>query len=104
MNGLILQIIHTIFDSDASLFEKGIAAFNLATGFGDEAKWLAKTVGVSDAIVDGTRVVDGIKFKSFIEYNKAWKQFFKDNPNPTIDQLFNQAKILMMEIYGTEVF
>ena len=39
-----------------------------------------------------------------IEYNKAWKQFFKDNPNPTIDQLFNQAKILMQEIYGTEVF
>ena len=29
---------HTIFDSDASLFEKGIAAFDLATGFGDEAK------------------------------------------------------------------
>lgn len=39
-----------------------------------------------------------------IEYNKAWKQFFEDNPNPTIDQLFNQAKILMKEIYGTEVF
>ena len=46
---------YTIFDSDASLFEKGIAAFDLATGFGDEAKWLAKTVGFSDAIVDGAK-------------------------------------------------
>ena len=46
---------NTLFDSDASAFEKGIAAFDLATGFGDEAKWFAKTVGVSDAIVDGAK-------------------------------------------------
>ncbi|MBR5810953.1 MAG: hypothetical protein IKY36_06200 [Bacteroidales bacterium] len=64
---------NTLFDSDASAFEKGIAAFDLATGFGDEAKWFAKTVGVSDAIVDGVRVVDGIKFKSFTRNN------FRDN-------------------------
>ena len=64
---------NTLLDSDASLFEKGIAAFDLATGFGNEAKWLARTVGISDAIVDGTRVVDGIKFKSFTERN------FRDN-------------------------
>ena len=157
--------VYTILDSDASGFEKGIAAFDLATGFGDEAKWLAKTVGVSDAIIDGARVVDGIKFKSFTErnfrdnlmrltgetpdaskhahhifpkgvkgfskteinpndphfgiwldadvhlgegraseYNKAWEMFFKDNPNPTTDQLFDQARKLMKEIYGTEVF
>ena len=51
----IVDNVHTILDSDASLFDKGIAAFDLATGFGDEAKWLAKTVGVSDAIVDGTK-------------------------------------------------
>ena len=63
----------TILDPDASGFEKGIAAFDLATGFGDEAKWLAKTVGVSDAFVDGVRVVDGIKFKSFTRGN------FRDN-------------------------
>ena len=161
----IADNVRTLFDSDASGFEKGIAAFDLVTGFGDEAKWLARTVGVSDAIVDGAKVVDGIKFKSFtinnfrdnlmrltgetpdaskhahhifpkgvqgfsdteinpndphfgiwldadvhlgdgraIEYNKAWEKFFEANPNPTTDQLFNQAKILMKEIYGTEVF
>ena len=69
----IVDNANTLLDPDASLFEKGIAAFDLATGFGDEAKWLAKTVGVSDAIVDGARVVDGIKFKSFTERN------FRDN-------------------------
>ena len=51
----IADNVRTLFDSDASGFEKGIAAFDLATGFGDEAKWLAKTVGVSDAIVDGAK-------------------------------------------------
>ena len=64
---------NTLFDSDASAFEKGIAAVDLVTGFGDEAKWFAKTVGISDAIVDGARVVDGIKFKSFTRNN------FRDN-------------------------
>jgi RHS repeat-associated protein len=68
-----VEDVNTIFDSDASGFEKGIAAFDLVTGFGDEAKWLARTVGVSDAIVDGARVVDGIKFKSFTRSN------FRDN-------------------------
>ena len=47
--------VRTLFDSDASAFEKGIAAVDLVTGFGDEAKWLAKTVGVSDGIVDGAK-------------------------------------------------
>ena len=51
----IADNVRTLFDSDASGFEKGIAAFDLATGFGNEAKWLAKTVGVSDAIVDGAK-------------------------------------------------
>ena len=51
----IADNVRTLFDPDASGFEKGIAAFDLATGFGDEAKWLAKTVGVSDAIVDGAK-------------------------------------------------
>ena len=69
----IADNVRTLFDSDASGFEKGIAAFDLATGFGDEAKWLAKTVGVSDAIVDGARVIDGVKFKSFTRGN------FRDN-------------------------
>ena len=69
----IVDNVYTILDSDASGFEKGIAAFDLVTGFGDEAKWLAKTVGVSDAIIDGARVVDGIKFKSFTRHN------FRDN-------------------------
>ena len=69
----IADNFRTLFDSDASGFEKGIAAFDLVTGFGDEAKWLARTVGVSDAIVDGARVVDGIKFKSFTRSN------FRDN-------------------------
>ena len=69
----IVDNVHTILDPDASGFEKGIAAFDLATGFGDEAKWLARTVGVSDAIVDGARVVDGVKFKSFTKRN------FRDN-------------------------
>ena len=161
----IVDNAHTIIDSDASLFEKGVAVFDLATGFGDEVKWFAKTVGVSDAIVDGARVIDGIKFKSFternfrdnlmrltgetpdaskhahhifpkgvknfskteinpndphfgiwldadvhlgegraIEYNKAWEKFFEVNQRPTTDQLFDQARKLMKEIYGTEVF
>ena len=52
----IADNVRTLFDSDASGFEKGIAAFDLATGFGDEAKWFAKTVGGSDAIVDGAKV------------------------------------------------
>ena len=38
------------------------------------------------------------------EYNKTWEKFFKDNSNPTTDQLFDQARKLMKEIYGTEVF
>lgn len=39
-----------------------------------------------------------------IDYNKAWEKFFRENPTPTTDQLFDQAKKLMKEIYGTEVF
>ena len=69
----IVDNVRTIFDSDASGFEKGIAAFDLATGFGDEAKRIAKYVGVSDAIIDGARTIDGIKFKSFTRNN------FRDN-------------------------
>ena len=69
----IVDNAHTIIDPDASLFEKGVAGIDLATGFGDEVKWFAKAVGVSDAVVDGTRVIDGIKFKSFTRNN------FRDN-------------------------
>ena len=68
-----IEDVRTILDSDASDFERGIATIDLLTGFGDEAKWIARTVGVSDAIVDGARVVDGIKFKSFTRSN------FRDN-------------------------
>ena len=161
----IADNVYTLLDSDASLFEKGVATFDLATGFGDELKWAARAVGVSDAIVDGTKTVDGVKFKSFtvknfrenlkrltgeapdaskhahhifpkgitdfsktsinpndphygiwldkdlhlgekraIEYNMAWKKFFIDNPTPTTDQLFDHAKLLMKEIYETDVF
>lgn len=32
-----------------------IATIDLLTGFGDEVKWFAKAVGVSDAIVDGAK-------------------------------------------------
>ena len=160
-----IEDVRTILDSDASDFERGIATVDLLTGFGDEVKWFAKAVGVSDAIVDGARVIDGIKFKSFternfrdnlmrltgetpdaskhahhifpkgvknfskteinpndphfgiwldadvhlgegraIEYNKAWEKFFEVNQRPTTDQLFDQARKLMKEIYGTEVF
>ena len=58
LEGEILDYIdnvNTLLDTDASSFEKSIAAFDLATGFGDEAKWVARTVGVSDAIVDGAK-------------------------------------------------
>lgn len=58
LEGEVLDIVdnaNTLLDTDASAFEKGIAAFDLATGFGDEAKWVARTVGVSDAIVDGAK-------------------------------------------------
>ena len=51
----IVDNVHTLFDQDASGLEKAIAGFDLVTGFGDEVKWAAKTVGVSDAIVDGAR-------------------------------------------------
>ena len=64
LEGEVLDIVdnaNTLLDTDASAFEKGIAAFDLVTGFGDEAKWLAKTVGVSDAIVDRTKTVDPVK-------------------------------------------
>ena len=37
-------------------------------------------------------------------YNVAWNDFFKENPNPTTDELFEQARKLMKEIYDTEVF
>ena len=40
------------------LHPRGFAVIDLATGFGDEAKWLAKTVGVSDGIVDGAKAAD----------------------------------------------
>jgi hypothetical protein len=86
----IADNVYTILDADASGLEKGFAAFDLLTGFGDEAKWAANALGVSDAIVDGARVVDGIKFKSFTERN------FRDNPTPTTDQLFDQARKLMI--------
>ena len=86
----IADNVYTILDANASGLEKGFAAFDLLTGFGDEAKWAANALGVSDAIVDGARVVDGIKFKSFTERN------IKDNPTPTTDQLFHQARKLMI--------
>ena len=50
-----IEDVRTILDSDASDFERGIATVDLLTGFGDEVKWFAKTVGVSDAIVDGAK-------------------------------------------------
>ena len=57
----IVDNVHTLFDQDASGLEKAIAGFDLVTGFGDEAKLLAKTVGISDAIVDGNRATDAVK-------------------------------------------
>lgn len=48
----VVDNAHTIIDPDASLFEKGVAAIDLATGFGDEVKWFAKAVGFSDAAID----------------------------------------------------
>lgn len=71
----IADNVRTLFDSDASGFEKGIAAFDLATGFGDEAKWFAKTVGVSEAI-------------------------FEANSTYTKEQVIEYATKLMHEIYG----
>ena len=56
----IADNVRTLFDSDASGFEKGIAAFDLATGFGDEAKWLAKTVGVLMRLSMEQSVVKGL--------------------------------------------
>jgi len=67
----IADNVRTIFSEDATWFERGFAVIDLATGFGDEAKWLAKTVGVSDGIVDGAKAADDIKFKSFTPANKA---------------------------------
>jgi len=37
-------------------------------------------------------------------YNKAWEKYLRNNQNPTTDELFEQARKLMKEIYETEVF
>lgn len=63
----IVDNAHTIIDSDASLFEKGVAVFDLATGFGDEVMWFAKAVGVSDAIVDGAKASERSVSNTLIE-------------------------------------
>ena len=33
-------------------------------------------------------------------YNKAWEDFFKNHPNATMEEILEQAEILMKEIYG----
>ena len=38
------------------------------------------------------------------DYNKAWEEYFRNNQNPTTDELFDQARKLMKEIYETDVF
>ena len=42
----IADNVKTIFDSEASGFDKGVAAFDLLTGFGDEAGKLGKALGI----------------------------------------------------------
>ena len=37
-------------------------------------------------------------------YNIAWEEYLRNNQNPTTDELFEQARKLMKEIYETEVF
>lgn len=34
------------------------------------------------------------------EYNAEWEAFFKDNPNYTSEQVLEEAKLLMLKIYG----
>ena len=69
----IADNLRTLFDSDASGFEKGIAAFDLATGFGDEVKGFAKAVGVSDSIVDGAKAFNGQSDTFSKTANKAFR-------------------------------
>ena len=38
------------------------------------------------------------------KYNEAWIKFLGSNPNPTNEELFDQARKLMKEIYETDVF
>jgi len=62
-----IEDVRTILDSDASDFERGIATVDLLTGFGDEVKWFAKAVGVSDAIVDGAKASERSVSNTLIE-------------------------------------
>ena len=37
-------------------------------------------------------------------YNEKWKEFWDRNSSPTQSEVFDYAKSLMKEIYGTDVF
>ena len=37
-------------------------------------------------------------------YNEKWKDFWDRNSSPTQSEVFDYAKSLMKEIYGTDVF
>ena len=82
----IVDNVHTILDSEASLFEKGIAAFDLATGFGDEVKGFAKAVGVSDSIVDGAKAFNGQSDTFSKTANKAFRNAKDQNGIPRSQQ------------------
>ncbi|MBR3074271.1 MAG: hypothetical protein IKH11_00755, partial [Bacteroidales bacterium] len=50
----IVDDVNTLTDEDATTFQKGLAVFDLATGFGEEAKAGMKMLGVSERVFTGT--------------------------------------------------
>ena len=88
----IADNVKTIFDSEASGFDKGVAAFDLATGLGDEAKWVAKTVGVSDVL------------KNRVKLRKGTKETIINNAPKTNDGQFIDPNIELPIDSGQEVF
>ena len=88
----IADNVKTIFDSEASGFDKGVAAFDLATGLGDEAKWVAKTVGVSDVL------------KNRVKLRKGTKETIINNAPKTNDGQFIDPNTELPIDSGQEVF
>jgi hypothetical protein len=83
-------------DSDVHahhIFPKGVDGFNQTSINPNDPRygiWLDKDLHLGEGRAH--------------DYNKAWDKFFYKNPNPTNEELFDQARKLMKEIYETEVF
>ena len=60
-----------------------------------------------NTILDDGTILEGANWdstKGAHIYNEQWKDFWDRNSSPTQSEVFDYAKILMKEIYGTDVF